>query len=368
MQPQVDNIATAECSSVWIDYAGYSARHPHWRTHMRTTMMALLCSLAACAPVGGGGSNYSGDGPDAGTDAGTVNGPCNDIEELDADLSIAGASGFANLPGTCWKLNGKLTISGPAVTSLAKLGDLRSVTDLELNNTDLTTFDSKANVEVTGELWIRYNEKLTDLGKVIPKGTVQAITIEHNPELTSIGGAAKATIVAGVTTIVNNTKLTTINLGAAQRLEGGLVVRDNPVATSLDIHTLQSAGSVAIANNAALTTINVTTLLANIHGALTIDNNDSLITLGSFGNALIVDTNVLVTGNAKLADIGQLGRAKHVFGIVQISSNAALDPTRANDIACCVPTSGYTSLGNKAANCTGTHWCLDTQNDCLRHQ
>lgn len=335
---------------------------------MRTTTMALLCSFAAaCAgPVGSPGtSQYEGPGPDAGTDGGAAGGPCVEIETLSMNLSIAGASGFANLPASCWKLNGKLTIAGPGVTSVAKLGDLRSVTDLELNNTDLVTFDSKSTIEVENTVWVHYNTKLTDIAKLTPKGTVAAITIEHNDALTSLGGVAKANVVAGETIIVDNPKLAAINLAAATRLEGGLHVNDNPLATSLDLSRLQSVGSLSVANNVALKTITAGSLLSNVHGTLMIDNNDALTSLGSLGSAATIDANLIVSGNAALVDVGQLDHAARVFGAVQITGNTALDPTRAHDIGCCVVTGGYTASANKNTSCAGDHWCMSTQN-CYR--
>jgi len=334
---------------------------------MRTTMLVLLCSFAGCAgPVGGqGGPRADHDGPDAGVDGAAAGGPCVELEEMTINLSIAGDSGFQNLPSSCWKLNGKLTIAGPAVTSLAKLGDLRSVTDLELNNTALASIDTKSALEVTGTLWVRYNDKLTDIAKLTPAATVDTITIEHNALLTSLGGVTKAAVVAGQTTIVDNPKLTAVNLGSAQRLEGGLVVSDNTEAKTLDLTRLQSVGSLTISNNGELTSITAGSLLSNIHGTLTVDNNDKLTSLGSIGSASTIDANVIVSGNLTLADLGQLSHAARVFGVVQVTTNAALDVTRAHDIGCCVATGGFTANANKNNQCTGDHWCMATQN-CFR--
>jgi hypothetical protein len=334
---------------------------------MRTTMLVVLCSFATgCAPLGNpGGSTYEGDGPDGGVDGAAVGGPCNEVETVTMNLNIATDAGFSNLPTSCWKLNGTLTIAGTGVKSLAKLGDLRGVTDLELNNTSLTTFDTMSTVEVSGDIWVRYNEKLTDIAKLAAKDTVDSITIEHNPALLGLGGVSKATIVIGQTTILDNLKLTKVDLTNAQRLNGGLYVGDNPLATTLDIARLQSVGSFTIANNAALTTLTGSTLLQFVHGTLTIDNNDSLATLGQFGNAVQIDTNLVVTGNSRLADVGGLARATRIFGIAQVSSNTALNPTRAHDIGCCVATSGFTAAGNQNTQCTGDHWCLNTQ-QCFR--
>lgn len=334
---------------------------------MRTTMLVVLCSFATgCAPLGNpGGSTYEGEGPDGGVDGAAIGGPCNEIETFTMNLAIASDAGFSNLPTSCWKLNGTLTIAGPGVKSLAGLGDLRGVTDLELDNTGLTTFDSKSAIEVSGDIWVRYNEKLTDIAKLAAKDTVDSITIEHNPALVGLGGVSKATIVTGQTTILDNVKLQKVDLSNAQRLNGGLYVGDNRDATTLDIARLQSVGPFTIANNGLLANVTSSTLLQFVHGTLTIDNNDSLKTLGQFGNAVQIDTNLVVTGNLQLADVGQLARATRIFGVAQVSSNAALNPTRAHDIGCCVATSGFTAAGNQNTQCTGDHWCLNTQ-QCFR--
>ena len=333
---------------------------------MRTTTMALLCSLAACAaPVGGGGGGYDNDGPDAGADGSAANRPCTDMEELTMDLPIAGTSGFTNLPTTCWRLKGKLTISGPAVTSVAKLGDLREVEYLELNNTDLTSFDSLANVDVTREIWIRYNDKLTGIGKLAVRGEATSITIENNPLLENAGGLGEATRVTGLTKIVNNPKLAAVNLGAATRLEGGLEVRENAALKSLDLRALQSVGSVTIANNGELNQITTSSSLGFVQGSLYIENNDKLTTLGQLGTGVQISTNLVVSGNAALSDLGDLQHANRIFGQVTLTSNASLDTTAAHAIGCCVNTGGFSAGNNKNNSCGGNHWCQNTQN-CFR--
>lgn len=354
-------------SSVEIRYARASARALLWRHDMRTLTMAFVCSLAAaaagCAPVGNTG-DYT-VGPDAGVDAATAGGPCNELVEKTLDLVITGASGFGGLPTTCWKLNGKLTLRGPAVTSLAKLGDLRGVTDLEIDDTDLTAIDTSARVDVTGNIHIHHNDRLADIANIAPKGMVDSIVVEYNAALPNLGGLAGAQRVVQQTTIANNAKLATIDLGGAQRLEGGLAVRDNVTLATLDLKSLQSAGAVAIISNPALQTITTTSILGNVHGSLTIDNNDALVTLGTLGASLIVDSGVVVTGNAKLTDLGGLTRAANVLGAVQITSNGALHPTTAHDVGCCVPTGAFTASSNMNASCSGDHWCLATRN-CYR--
>jgi hypothetical protein len=334
---------------------------------MRTTTMALLCSLAAagCAPLGNPGAGDYDVGPDAGVDGGAAtSGTCDELVEKTMDLTITGTAAFSTLPTTCWRLRGKLTLRGPAVTSVAKLGDLRGVTDLEIDDTDLVSIDTRGRIDVTGAIYIHHNDQLTDLANIAPKSTVRSLRVELNNALTGLGGLSQAMIVSGTTSIANNSKLAEVNLGA-QRLEGGLTIRDNLALSTIRLDALQSSGAITIANNGALKTLAVSTLLKNVHGSLTIDNNDALTSLGNLGNGVIVGTSLAITGNAVLADVGQLDRAAQVFGTVQIANNAQLHPTRAHDLGCCVPTSGFVSSNNRNATCSGTHWCLQFR-DCYR--
>jgi hypothetical protein len=332
---------------------------------MRTTTMALLCSLAACAPMSDRENDWSG--PDAGVDDSSASGACDDLEIVNqANLTISGSSGFADLPTTCWKLNGKLTLTGPAITSLDKLGDLRGVNDLEINDTDLTRFNTRSQIDVTGDIYIHHNDLLTEIANVLPKGSVRNIRIESNAALTGLGNVSRATVVSGATAILGNAKLAAADLSSAQRLEGGLTIQDNGALTSINLSSLQSVGNLTIARNALLTTVGTMSSMTNVHGTFTIDGNNSLTTLGTLGNAILVDVGISITNNAKLSDLGQLAHASRVFGTVNISNNLQLDVTRAHDIGCCVQTGAFTASNNRTNQCSGNHYCLNTQQNCFR--
>ena len=118
MHPSVDSVASTKTPSIEIDCARLPARTLLKETIMRTSLGALLCaSLAtACAPIGEHAGSL--DGPDAGID-GAVSAACDQLETKTMDITISGSAGFTNLPAGCWKLNGKLTLTCPAVTSLA---------------------------------------------------------------------------------------------------------------------------------------------------------------------------------------------------------------------------------------------------------
>jgi hypothetical protein len=361
MRPLVDIAAPTKTPSIEIDCARLPARTLLKETIMRTTLRALLCSFVAtaCAPIGEhAGANH--DDPDAGVD-GATSAACDQFETKTMDLTISGSAGFTNLPAGCWKLNGKLTLTGPAVTSLAKLGDLREVRDLVIDDTDLTKLDTKSIVEVSGDVTVRYNDKLTDLGNLAVKPLAKSIVVEYNAELTSLGGLAKAEVISGATTVRNNAKLASLDLGRATRLEGGIVVQDNALLAKADLHSLTSTADFTIRNNAALADLGTLAALHNVHGSFTLDNNDSLVTLANtmMTASTIVDLNLVITGNAKLTQLGGLAHMQYVTGTVTANSNSELTMCEIRTIDCCVDTGQVLASGNKTTSCntSGYSWC-----------
>jgi hypothetical protein len=370
MHPSVDKPTSAptpvENPSTEIDYARATARPLLKESTMRITIKALLCSLlaTACAPIGEHGGD---DGPDAGTDAGSASTVCDNYEQRSLDLTISGDAGFNGLPTKCWKLNGKLTLSGPAVTSLAKLGDLREVRDLIIDNTALAKLDSKSTLQVSSTVTIKNNPSLADLANLTLAPEVAALTVEYNSALTTLGGLSKAVVVTGATTIRNNAKLTSIALGSATRLEGGIAISDNAALKSLDLHSLASTRDFTIKNNAALTSLGSMPALEFIHGSLTIDNNDALSTLDNTMMAgstwadrkVQVDLSVSVTNNAALTEIGAVAHFLRIGGSATITGNGQLTFCEAREVDCCVNVSSGLIDANKTTTCgtSGYSWC-----------
>jgi hypothetical protein len=380
MHPSVDKAESAptraKSPSIEIDYACTTARPLLKESTMRITIKALLCSLlaTACAPIGERGGDI---GPDAGTSGdGSASTVCDNYESKTMDLTISGDSGFTGLPSKCWKLVGKLTLNGPAITTLAKLGDLREVRDLVVDGTALTKFDTKSPIKVTGDITVKNNSKLTEIANVtVEPALVKSITLEYNAELTGTGGLSAAEVISGATIIRNNTKLATVDLSHAKRFEGGLTISDNPAVTTFDLHSAESTGSIIIRNNAALTNIGSMPALAFIHGSLTIDNNDALTTLantmmaGSTFNErkVWVDQIVTITNNNALATLGAIAHFKYVFGTVTFSGNTNLTYCEIRSVDCCVDTDPVVQSGNKTSSCntTGYSWCVaETGGNC----
>jgi len=361
--PTVEKSPSAE-----IDYACRPARPLLKESTMRTTIQALLCSVlaTACAPVGEHGGDH--DGPDAGVDGGTASGSCDNYETRTLDLTVSGTSSFTGLPAGCWRLNGKLTLSGPAITSLAKLGDLREVKDLIVDGTALTKFDTKSAVTVSGAIVVKNNSSLADIANIKAASTVSSVDVEANAALTGLGGLNQIGIVAGATTISNNAKLATIDLGHATRLEGGITIADNLAATSINLDQLQSTQDFTVRNNGALTSLGSLAALHNVHGTFTIDNNDNLASLENtlMTASTVVDYTVVITGNAKLAKLGGITHMQYVTGSVTASNNGALSACEVRTIDCCVDTGQIVASGNASSTCntTGYSWCYAQNGVC----
>ena len=346
-----------------IVYAATSAQLMLEELTMRTPLLLALTLSACVSPIGE--RDHEDFGADAGVGTGSAATGCDDLEIVTKNLTVSGTSAFTGLPTTCWKLNGKLVVTGPAVTSLAKLGDLREVTDLELNDSELAKLDMSHPLDVSGDIYIHNNDKLTDLSGIAAKSTVKSIRVEYNPLLTNLGGLKSATIVAGATTIANNSKLATVDLSSAQRLEGGLTISDNGVLKSISLTSLQSTGAITIARNPQLTTINASSSLTQVHSTFSLDDNDALTTLGQFGTGITFSSGVSITGNLNLSSLGALSHAQSILGIISVNNNSALDFTYAHEVACCVTSGGFTAQNNMYQDCEGGHWCQN-QHNCYR--
>lgn len=329
-------------------------------SNMRTSTSLLLCSaLVACAQVGDRGGYHAG--PDAGSGR-----ACDNLETVTGDLTITGVAGYDGLPSSCWELTGTLTLRGPAITSLDKLGDLRTVASLELDSTALTRVDTPSTINVTGDVAIHHNAQLTDIGNIQPTGQLSSLMVEYNDSLSTLGGLSAVTRVTGATMIDDNGKLTTLDLSRAARLEGGLEIADNASLTMVKLDELTSVGSVTLRHNAALASISSLASLQYIHGNLTVDDNDRLTGLDAMsGTMTSVDGSISVTGNAALTSLGQLTHVGVVGGSVSVTSNSQLSYCQPQPFTCCMQITGtLTITGNASTSCQAHSWCWSNNTGC----
>jgi len=360
---------------------------------MRLTLLTGLLSLTATACLAdvGGGDCIGERCKDDKTDAGTTTDPaCADpakVTELTTPLVLRTAADFDGLPKGCWSLNSNLRVEGQAISSLAKLGDLIEVNDLELVDTALTSVDTRKQLKVWGSLLVSGNTKLAALNNLAVKkweGATQGgawsvtYTLRNNALLANLDGLKYIQKVDGDLRLTDNPKLGAIDLGELTTVGGALVVTSSG-APSLGFAQLTKVGRVEIGSNPALTTVrgfSATTIggdfilranpllsqlgtmssLTTISGALTIDDNDALVDLaGLTGTMQRVSGTVTISGNANLTGLGSLSHATAI-GTSSIVDNPRLGYCKAIEVDHCVPNSTVTISGNLTQNNCAC-WC-----------
>ena len=354
---------------------------------MRLTILTGLLSIAASAcmmDVGGGdcvGQRCTNDKPDAGST------DCANPTELKTNLVLKTAADFDTLPKGCWTLNANLRLEGQAITSLAKLGSLTEVNDLEIVDTGLTGIDSAKTIKVYGSLLVSGNTKLTTLGTLDVKkwdgatvGGAFTVTynLRNNAALANIDALKYIQKVDGDLRFTDDPKLGEIELGELTSVGGALVVT-NTGAPMIKLTQLTQVGRVEIGMNSALTMVHgfgTTTIggdfllrgnpvltelgamssLTTILGALTVDGNTALPDLvGLTGAMQRVYGGVTISNNANLTNLGQLSHLAQI-GTSSILNNTKLSYCKALEVDRCVPNSTVTISGNQQANNCQT-WC-----------
>jgi hypothetical protein len=369
-------------STIGNNSAGCSARHLDMdlvmriQAHALTTLsLTTLAALSGCVgDVGGGGASRTRQPDDTAT---------GDCQKLETAVTIRAAADFDKLPTTCWDLYQTLRIEGAAVTSIARLGKLTGVNDLEIIDTGLTTLDVAAPFDVWGAITISGNTKLTSLDKIRLQDADDldtSYTIRNNAALTSLAGVAYAKTIEGELRISDNARLASIAFG--ELTAAGSVTISGTGATALDLGSLQQVGRVEISNNAQLASITGAAAAAikgdlvlrgnralaqlgswsavtRVEGSLTIDDNDALASLGGLAGMQYVTSSVSITNNALLANIDAVSHLRGIGQTVLVTGNPSLSNCRALEIDRCV-TSGTVSYYSNQLNTGGScppSWC-----------
>lgn len=387
MTPSVDKdrlpTPVGSLSTIENNTTGSSARHlDKDLTMLKTLTLTTLLAAAATGCVGnvGGGDSDRSSSRKPNTTDGEESGPCKAVND---PVTVRAAADFDKLPTTCWDLFAKLRIEGAAVTSLAKLGKLASVNELEIVDTGLAALDFAQAVEVWGAITITGNSKLASLDKLRVQDAddlTTAYTIRNNAQLTSLAGLAYAKTIEGELRISDNARLSAISFD--ELTAAGSIAITGTGATALDLGSLQQVGRLEISNNAqlasivgaaapaiggdlvlrgnrALTGLGTWTGLNRVEGSLTIDDNDGLTTLGALASMRFVTGQVAITGNAALANIDAVNHLSGIGLSVAVTGNTALDSCAALAIDHCVQAGTVTFSNNKpnTGNNCGRCWC-----------
>lgn len=320
------------------------------------TLVVLSSLAAACLGTTGDSRKPRGAGsdPDSGSQT-TSDRPCTKVE---TDVTIRSAADMTTLPKTgCYDIYGKLTLQGQAITSLAGLGEINSVTELDLDHTGVAAIDTKHPLGIYGKLTLTGNAKLANLKQLSFEIASTGILIDGNPALTSLDALAlddpQLQEVDGDVVITGNTALTAIPLGNLTKLTGALTVSANSALTSIALDKLAGAGHIEISDNARLATLGAMAALYRVTGSVTIDGNPALTGLAAFTTSLkFIDQTLTIRNNAALIDLGAL---KHValIGAISITNNTSLVSCRATEVDKCTQHPVVSVISNnKTTSCT----------------
>ena len=321
---------------------------------LTTLTLAVLSSLAAaCLGTTGDGRKPRDSGSDSSTE--TSSRPCTKVEH---DVTIRAAADMTTLPRTgCYDIYGKLTLQGQAITSLAGLNDINSVSELDLDHTAVTAIDTKHPLGIYGKLTLTGNARLTNLKQLSFETASAGVLIDGNTALTSLDPLAlddpQLQEVDGDIAITGNPALTAIPLGNLTKLTGALTVSGNSALTSLALGKLVGAGHIEISDNTRLATLGAMSALYRVSGSVTINGNPALTGLGAFTTSLrYIDQGLTISNNGALTDLGAL---KHValINAITITNNTSLVSCRATEIdKCTLHPIASVITNNKTASCS----------------
>ena len=342
--------------------------------------IALVSVLASC--VGTVGEDPSG-GTRKPKPMGETPPGCEDPEEVKTPVTIRSDADFATLPKGCWDLFAKLRVEGPNVASLAKLGQLKGVNDLEIVDTSLKTIDTQLPLAVWGAVTITGNRQLTSLANMPVDNAddlVTSYTIRNNPLLTSLDGVKYIKAVEGELRISDNPALADITLD--ELTTATAVTIANTGATRIDLGSLQTVGRLEIAGNTKLTafdgiaasriqgdfilrgntvlsSLGAVGSLQRIEGAVTIAGNNALRNLDAFSGLQFITSSLAIESNTALETLGRLNRLSGIGTTVSITGNVALPYCAGHEIDHCVTSGTVTVLNNKpnTQNATCACWC-----------
>ncbi len=285
------------------------------------------------------------------------------------DLEIwecASLASIANLTGITTAAQVRL-LTLPALTSYAGLENLTSVEFLQLNTgaTDLTGFDALAQVSAFD---IR-GENLTDVGPLPSLTTVDSLSVELAPNLTSLTGVAAITDYPERLHFRNLPALTSLNDFAAVQTIGSFDVWECDGLTNLEgLENLTKVTDFQLEQNASLQSVEGLDSLTEVSerfiirenpelvdmsgmlqspsvgGRLQFWHNDSLLSLAGMEGVTSIVGDLHVIGNAVLPTIAGLANVQFVDGHLKIEDNPQLPTQEAQDFADMVEVTGTKSV------------------------
>lgn len=232
------------------------------------------------------------------------------------------------------QVDGPLRITSTVGMKRLELRGLRFVGDflyLGYNN-DLETLVVGSGVEqavwVETDLAIISNPKLTTLTGLAYVAPRRGFEVHNNDALQAPGALPYLQQLTGDVRIFDNEVLQALPLPNLQRVDGTLLIQDNPSLAQLDgiSSLLAVGGDLEVFNNDALVSL-AGLGVQSVGGAVDISNNDSLVATGLLPRLKRAGS-ISVTGNALLESVSDMPALELVMGDFYVGANPKLAAVR----------------------------------------
>jgi hypothetical protein len=347
-------------------------------TMRHTTRFPLAALMLVASCMSQMDDDDRGGRPDAKPTAG-----CEHPKEVTTPITIRSDADFTQVPTECWDLYAKLRIESGGIGSLAKLGKLKGVNELEIVDTNIKTLDTVMPLVVYGAVTITGNKQLANLANLTVENAdnlTTAYTVRNNALLASLDGLKYIKTVEGELRISDNPMLADITFDELTAVTGALTI-SNTGATHIDLGSLQTTGRLEIASNTKLArfdglaasqikgdfllrgntqlaSLGAMSSITRIDGSMTIDGN-AFANLDAISGLQWITGSLTITNNTQLATLGRMSRLSGIGTTVTVTGNTALPYCLAHEIDHCV-TSGVVTINNNKANTQNaqcTCWC-----------
>lgn len=170
-----------------------------------------------------------------------------------------------------------------------------------------------------------YGENITNLNGLAGLTRIEGdLIITNNPLLTSLSGLNKVTYVGGVIDINNNNSLTTLaGFDAISNIRSSLRIVGNPKLISISAlnHLRIIRGFLSVGQNALLPSLSGLEGILAIQGALAISGNNVLKNLDELHNLKNIGGYLFIVDNPSLTNLTGLINLNDIDGYIKIDNN-----------------------------------------------
>lgn len=201
----------------------------------------------------------------------------------------------------CEYLDSDLVINGPA-TDLTFLSGLKSVKNIFIRNSLLTSLQGLENIEEAQSLTFINNQQLESLNFLFKINKVNSLTIQQNSALTSLAGLS------------------------IDSIQGNFSFRGNANITSfVGLQSIRHIGGRLEITSSRLETLEGLQQLNTIENGFTLENNNHLINVDGFLTLDTIKNDIRITNNIQLNNLDGLAFGQFSGHTIEISDNLSLN-------------------------------------------